>query len=241
MSLLSSPSSSSSPRRLAGAACALLLGALTACTSEPEPQLEAQPEAVARAPRLPAIELPALAAGEAAALPTARTRPRPPGETDPLFRAVLGHWVGHCDVFVPGQDAPVFSVDTERISERTADPDEITWTIIYKTATTDIRRYFMRKDPAQPGRYLLDEKNGIVLTSYMHTDDLMINDFEGLGFRLRGREQYSRNRYDFEFVTSAVVPEITSDIGGTEFYAYQVVSTQRCSMRRAGRHGGDQD
>jgi hypothetical protein len=200
-----------------------------ACDMESSSSAESSPSS--------SVELPSLAVPLQGSEATARNRPRPPSppaSTDPLFAAVLGHWAGHCDVFLPGVDEPAFSVDVERISERTADPSEITWTLIYHTATTDIRNYFMRKDPAQPGRYLLDEKNGIVLTSYMHTDDLMINDFEGLGFRLRGREEYSRNRYDFEFVTSAITPEITSEIRGIPFYAYQVLSTQRCSMRRVG-------
>jgi hypothetical protein len=210
------------------------------CTAEPSTVVGDL--AVGGSVELPALAVPASAAEAAAAgEATAAHWPRPPRTEDPLFAAVLGHWSGECNVYLPGVDEPVFTVGVERISQPTANPDEITWTLIYHRDIEDVRNYFMRKDPVQPGRYLLDEKNGIVLTSYMHTDDLMINDFEGLGFRLRGREQYSRNRYDFEFVTSAVVPEITSDIGGTEFYAYQVISTQRCSMRRAGRPGGDQD
>lgn len=219
--------------RLAPISLLAVCGSL-GCTAEPVATATTEAAASVAGVELPALSVPALASlsGEAA---TAH-RPRPPRPEDPLFAAVLGHWSGECNVYLPGVDEPVFTVGVERISQPTANPDEITWTLIYHRDVEDVRNYFMRKDPARPGRYLLDEKNGIILTSYMHTDDLMINDFEGLGFRLRGRELYSRSRYEFEFVTSAVTPEITSEIGGVPFYAYQVVSTQRCYMRRVG-HG----
>ena len=207
--------------------------ALVGCVAEP-----ATPGEASVLEQVPQGSLPALVAKVATDSPSGAelARHRPPRPTDPLFAAVLGHWAGECKVYLPGVAEPAFTVGVERISERTANPDEVSWTLIYHGGPAgpgeDIRNYTMRRDPTQPGRYVLDEHNGILLTNYMHGDDLMINDFEGLGFRLRGREEYRNGRYDFEFVTSEVTPEITSVVGGVSFYAYKVVSTQRCSMRR---------
>ncbi len=229
------------PARLTALASTLVLAGLAGCVADPSASSADGTTASASSRAAAAVELPALAlptaARSAAAASSEASAARRPRPSDPLFAAVLGHWKGECDIFLPGVDEPAFSVGVERISERTADPDEITWTLIYRNGTTpDQRNYSMRRDPTQPGRYVLDEHNGILLTNYMHGDDLMINDFEGLGFRLRGREEYKNGRYDFEFVTSEVVPEITSPLGDVEFYAYRVLSTQRCTMRRHGRH-----
>jgi hypothetical protein len=206
--------------------------ALVGCVAEPG--TAGEPVALEQAPQ---GSLPSLTVAVASdSLSSAElNRRRPPRPSDPLFAAVLGRWVGDCKIYLPGVAEPAFIVDVERISELTTNPDEISWTLIYRNGPRpgeDIRNYTMRRDPTQPGRYVLDEHNGILLTNYMHDDDLLINDFEGLGMRLRGREEYRNGRYDFEFVTSEVTPEITSEVGGVAFYAYKVVSTQRCSMRR---------
>jgi hypothetical protein len=211
----------------------LSVPALAACVGEPATSSDLTTLDHPSRSALPALS--ALTHGEDTTSVETAGR-RPPRPTDPLFAAVLGRWAGECEVYLPGVAEPAFTVGVERISERTANPDEISWTLIYHGGPAgpgeDIRNYTMRRDPAQPGRYVLDEHNGILLTNYMHGDDLLINDFEGLGFRLRGREEFRNGRYDFEFVTSEVTPEITSVFNGVEFYAYKVVSTQRCSMRR---------
>lgn len=211
----------------------LSVPALAGCVGEPGTSSDTSTLDQSSRGALPALIAPSVDESAAAVETSGRRPPRP---TDPLFAAVLGRWAGECNVYLPGVAEPAFTVGVERISERTANPDEVSWTLIYHHGpggpSQDIRNYTMRRDPAQPGRYVLDEHNGILLTNYMHGDDLMINDFEGLGFRLRGREEYRNGRYDFEFVTSEVTPEITSVINGATFYAYKVISTQRCSMRR---------
>lgn len=215
------------------AVASLSVPMLAGCVGEPSTSGDSATLDQSSRSALPAL---AVTADRAAASSVETAGRRPPRPTDPLFAAVLGRWAGECEVFLPGMAEPAFTVGVERISERTANPDEISWTLIYHGGPAgpgeDIRNYTMRRDPAQPGRYVLDEHNGILLTNYMHGDDLMINDFEGLGFRLRGREEYRNGRYDFEFVTSEVTPEITSVFNGIEFHAYKVVSTQRCSLRR---------
>ncbi len=166
-----------------------------------------------------------------------RRRPQPTGE--PLLDLVRGRWRGTCDILITGQTEPAISVEIERITEPTGVPGEMSWTLIYRDASGEqVRPYTMRADAARPGRYLLDENNGIVLTNYLQGGNILKSDFEVQGIRLTTREEFSRNQYDFEISVAQVTPELSSDLGdGFVVHSYRVINTQKCSMKRVRGHG----
>ncbi len=199
-----------------------------------------------RASALPLLSSAALSATAKATVAEAKggaaqefsaARPRPP--VDPLLKLARGRWLGTCDILLTGQTEPAISVEIERITEPTGVPGEFTWTLIYRDANGEqVRPYIMRADPAVPGRYLLDENNGIVLSNYLQGGNLLYSDFEVQGIRLRTRDLFKHNRYDFEIGIGATTPEITSDLGdGLVIDSYRVLNTQKCSMRRVDAHG----
>lgn len=173
----------------------------------------------------------------AAAQELTAARPRPPA--DPLLKLARGRWLGTCDILLTGQTEPALTVEIERITEPTGVPGEFTWTLIYRDANGEqVRPYVMRADPAVPGRYILDENNGILISNYLQGGNLLYSDFEVQGIRLRTRDLFKHNRYDFEIGIGATTPEITSDLGdGLVIDSYRVLNTQKCSMRRVDAHG----
>lgn len=122
----------------------------------------------------------------AAATSAAAERARPPRPPlDPLLKLARGRWLGTCDILLTGRTEPAVTIEIERITEPTGTPGEMTWTLIYRDANGEqVRPYIMRADPAVPGRYLLDEQNGIVLTSYLQGPNLLSSDFDVPGVRL---------------------------------------------------------
>lgn len=214
------------------------LGALAGCTTEPATTAPATGDSAA----LPLISSaaftavdPAKPGGEQA---LAARPPRPP--IDPLLELAQGRWLGTCDILLTGRTEPAISVEIERITEPTGTPGEFTWTLIYRDASGEqVRPYVMRADPAVPGRYILDENNGILIANYLQGGNLLYSDFEVQGIRLRTRDLFKRNRYDFEIGIGATTPEISSDLGdGFVVDSYRVLNTQKCTMRRIGRGGG---
>lgn len=177
----------------------------------------------------------ALATSDAAAA----RRPRPP--VDPLLELARGRWLGTCDILLTGQTEPAISVEIERITEPTGVPGEMTWTLIYRDASGEqVRPYVMRADPAVAGRYIFDENNGILISNYLQGGNLLYSDFEVQGIRLRTRDEFRNNRYEFEIGIGATTPEIVSDLGdGFIVNSYRVLNTQKCSMRKVRGHGHD--
>jgi hypothetical protein len=222
----------------------LTAAALVGCTDTPSLEGDGAGEArqgllAAEVPLLSAAALSATSAASAASLgeAAAARRPRPPG--DPLLELARGRWLGTCDILLTGQTEPAISVEIERITEPTGVPGEMSWTLIYRDANGEqVRPYTMRADPAVTGRYILDENNGILISNYLQGGNLLYSDFEVQGIRLRTREEFRNNRYEFEIGIGATIPELVSDLGGGFLVnSYRVLNTQKCSMRKVRGHG----
>lgn len=221
--------------------------ALAGCTAEPAVTAGDATATATSAGALPLLSSAATAAlagkpgAEAALAAPGSSSARPP--IDPLLKLARGRWLGTCDILLTGRTEPAISVEIERITEPTATPGEFTWTLIYRDASGEqVRPYVMRADPAVPGRYILDENNGILISNYLQGGNLLYSDFEVQGIRLRTRDLFQHNRYDFEIGIGATTPEISSDLGdGLVVDSYRVLNTQKCSMRRIDRGGGHRD
>jgi hypothetical protein len=187
-------------------------------------------------------ELPFLSPGAAAATLAPEMRAlKHHSPTGDLFALAQGRWVGQCDIFVPRQDEPVQSVEMERITEPTGNPGEYTWTIIYRSPDfgEDVRPYTVQATET-PGRYVIDEHNGIQLPNYLVAGNILVSEFQIAAYNIRlfTREVFRGNQYDIEFTSVFMPPELISDLGnGFAVDSFRVISTQKCSLRRKGpRH-----
>lgn len=185
---------------------------------------------------LPLIS-PAAAAATAAPEPELRalSHDAPGGD---LFALAQGRWVGQCDILLPGREEPVQSVEMERITEPTENPNEYTWTIIYRGPDFEQVRPYTILATETPGRYIVDEHNGILLPNYLIDGNILVSEFQVQNVRLFTREVFRGNKYDVEFTVSSVTPELSSDLGdGFVVDSFRILNTQKCSLRRKGpRH-----
>ena len=155
-----------------------------------------------------------------------------------LFALARGHWVGSCDIYTPGQAEPVQSVEMERITEPTGNPGEYTWTIIYRSPDfdDDVRPYTIHATET-PGRYVIDEHNGIELPNYLVDGNVLVSEFQAPTYNIRlfTREVFRGNRYDIEFMTVSMTPELTSVAdNGFVIDSFPVATAQRCTLHRRG-------
>lgn len=191
-----------------------------------------------------AATLPHVSPAAAEALARAMTGPAPGvGHHDPpghdLFALAQGRWVGECDLLLPGQDEPALTVETERIVEPTENPNEYTWTIIYRGPDfpEQVRPYTILADPDNPGRYVIDEHNGILLASYLVDGNILISPFQVPDLHLVARDIIRGNKWEFQVTATSRTPELSADLGdGFVVDSFPVVNVEKCKMRRHGPH-----
>lgn len=152
-----------------------------------------------------------------------------------LFSRAQGQWVGTCDIIVPGQEEPTTSVGMELIVEPTEAQGVYDWIIVYHLPTYDqVRSYTMITDEETPGRYLLDENNGIVIPHYFFNVGILNGDYTVGNNRYLTRAKFKGNKLDFEIIVSAIEPELTSNLGSFVVDAFPVGSIQKCPLHRMG-------
>lgn len=187
-----------------------------------------------------ATSLPYVSPAAAAAIARTVTEPAPGARhhqqpSHELFALARGRWIGECDLLVPGQDEPALTVETERIVEPTGDPNEYTWTIIYRGPDfpEQVRPYTILADPDNPGRYVIDEHNGILLASYFVDGNMLVSPFEVPGLNIVARDVIRGNKWEFQVTASSTTPELTADLGdGFIVNSFPVSSVEKCKMRR---------
>lgn len=214
---------------------ALLQGCAVNGTDLPAADLAAAEQALTT--DLPLLS-PAAAAGMIGPEPSALRHHQPGDDPDDLFDLARGRWVGNCDILLPGQDEPVDSVEMERITEPTGNPNEYTWTIIYRGPDFEqVRPYTIQANPDTPGRYIVDEHNGILLTHALLDGNILVSEFQVQNVRLVTREVFHGNKYDFEITVMSTTPELSSDLGdGFVVDSFRVLNMQKCKLRRRGGH-----
>ncbi len=151
-----------------------------------------------------------------------------------LFAVAEGRWVGPCSLSFPDQSTPTLEFEMERIVAPTGIDGVYDWTIIYRSEDfgEQVRPYSMLRDGA-PGRYVLDENNGILITNYLFANGIMMSEFDVPGARLTSRETFRRNRSSFEITTTSIVPELSTGTAQFPVNTSQVRSMQKCKLRRA--------
>lgn len=92
-------------------------------------------------------------------------RPEPPPARVPAAAALPEHWVGRWSgpstSTAPGRPPLKFSMGLDIAPDG---PGQWTWTITYDGAQgAQVRRYHLRSSGDDPGRFVIDENNGIVL------------------------------------------------------------------------------
>jgi len=83
-------------------------------------------------------------------------------------RSFLGNWKGQLQWIVAGKPTQTFTMQLRIQPTDTA--NQYTWQIIYGDSGKDNRPYILRPIDTAKGHWVVDEKDGILLDSYVHGD-----------------------------------------------------------------------
>jgi hypothetical protein len=81
-------------------------------------------------------------------------------------QSFIGNWKGRLQWMVAGKPTQTFTMQL-RI-QPTDSANQFTWQIIYGDDSKDNRPYILKPVDTTKGHWIIDEKNGIILDSYVH-------------------------------------------------------------------------
>lgn len=164
-------------------------------------------EPVGEASAAPAGDVPASApAGAAPATrpvaPSTSVVPPAPVPASPareLLTGWYGSWGGEARLLGPASDGRPFAMElhVQPISDR----DAVTWTIVYGEGVgRQVRAYELVASPKQPGRFVMDEKNGILIDCQL-IGDVLYSQFQVAETLLHSRFARVNGRIEVEIAS----------------------------------------
>ncbi len=155
--------------------------------------------------------------------------PKPAIGLDPGW---LGHWKGELAVQV--KDRPP-TVNMELVIAPLADGSGWEWTIIYGEGESRQVRAYVLLPGDRPGRYVMDERNGILLDMAFEQGAL-VSAFEVEGSLLVSREALAGDTIAYRIDTFAAAEPRSSSVGDpkkpTVVKSYRPLGTQAATLRR---------
>jgi len=124
----------------------------------------------------------------------------------------IGHWKGKIQWMVAGKPTTEFSAQLNIEPADTA--GQYTWTIIYGDDQKDIRPYLLKPLDTAKGHWVVDERDGIVLDSYVHGNNIH-GAFTVQGTTLVDNYSVENGKLTIEFFTIKL-DQKTSSGKGTE-------------------------
>ncbi len=88
----------------------------------------------------------------------------------PFPQTFIGNWKGKLQWMVAGKPTQTFTMQL-RI-HATDSAGHYTWQIIYGDSATDNRPYILKPIDTAKGHWIVDEKDGIILDSYVHGNSI---------------------------------------------------------------------
>lgn len=82
----------------------------------------------------------------------------------------IGNWKGQLQWLVAGKPAQTFTMQLK--IQPTDSANQFTWQIIYGDDNKDNRPYFLKPIDTSKGHWVVDERDGIVLDSYVHGNSI---------------------------------------------------------------------
>ena len=146
--------------------------------------------------------------------------------------AWTGRWKGTLNIFTRGGSTT--SLEMNIVLEKTAQPNQYTFIIIYKQGEKeDVRNYTLLKDTANAGHFITDEHNSIRINDYLFGSTL-VSQFIVEGQLLTALYRFERNKIDFTILSTNAIPNGTS--GGKDNVPvvkdFEIMSYQNAILER---------
>lgn len=149
-----------------------------------------------------------------------------------------GAWRGTCAISPEHQG--ITSFGAELIVQPGEADDRLSWTIVYRLRETQTRAYELIAVDASKGHYVIDEKNGLMLDSYLAGGVLYSTFAIGQGVITASYQVLADGSMLMslpQFDAQGVRQTCLSDDRSTCTNALGLISTQRCVLRRAEQAG----
>jgi hypothetical protein len=125
----------------------------------------------------------------------------------------VGHWKGQLQWLVAGKPAQTFTMQLK--VQPTDSAGTYTWQIIYGEQGQDNRPYLLKPVDMAKGHWVIDERNGIVLDSYLHGQALQ-GVFTVQGNTILSNYRLENGKLQVEFFTLKLGDKKTSGQGTAE-------------------------
>lgn len=146
----------------------------------------------------------------------------------------LGLWKGELLIFHAAGSDKLMSVHMELHITKTDSVNILNWRSIYKDSTKDDRKFLLRSDDVSKGKYMIDEKDGILIEANLF-DNTLICRFEVAGTLLDFTYKLEGEKIIFEVITSQLLPTLTtkSTVDQVAVNSYTVTNIQRANLYRS--------
>ena len=143
----------------------------------------------------------------------------------------LGKWSGELFIFGQPGIEKLSTIHMELHISETDSANVCNWRIIYKDSASDDRKYLLRTIDQAKGRYVIDEKDGILLEANL-LGNALISRFDIGGSLLEAQYTLLEDRIVFEVTVSSVNPVSTSEsqLVQGEVRSYTVTNYQRANL-----------
>jgi hypothetical protein len=186
------------------------------------------------------------------------TTPRPTAQQEPTHRlpeAWHGVWTGRAVLIGPEGERVRFpmSLRIEPLDDPGAAPGALSWELVYNEGELrQVRGYTIAPVTQAPGRFRIDEGNGIAIEATLFADDILYSSFDVQGSRLTTRHALRGDgTMVMEIVSSRDAQALTTGGGEVEtpdgmfpipeVVAHRPGTLQRAVLTRQTKPAGESD
>ena len=148
--------------------------------------------------------------------------------------AWLGIWKGELVILNDAGTDKMSSVHMELHISKTDSVNIYNWRIIYRDSSKEDRKYLLRIVDKSKGKYIIDEKDGIMLEANLF-ESTLVSRFEVTGTLLDVSYKLDDDKIVFEVITSQLKPTSTtkSNVDQVEVNSYTVTNIQKAYLFRS--------
>ncbi len=146
----------------------------------------------------------------------------------------IGIWKGELVILNEAGTDKMSSIHMELHITKTDSANIYNWRIVYKDSTKDDRKYLLRTIDKKNGKYVVDEKDGILLEANLF-ENTLVSRFEVENSLLDISYKLDADKIVFEVISSLVKPTSStlSQLEQVQVNSYTVTSIQRAYLFRS--------
>lgn len=145
----------------------------------------------------------------------------------------IGNWKGSCKMFQSQNKEETFNMNLI-VQKLEGKANKWLWQIEYKSPTINqIRKYELQTVNEKNGHFIIDEKNGIVLDTFLYKNNTMLEQFTVGTSNLTVKHQLvDKNNMNIEFIIFSNDSIRKTGSGENIVNSYQLLNYQDCKLKK---------